>query len=109
MERPVYKIFNVIYQIIILWGLFIANIFNELIVPKNTSDIGKLFIKTAALLFEATILLLIVYVINQAVLSDTENKNSRNQIANRTSKRQIIVTLCFIIIVIYVSFKDTIW
>jgi len=108
MKRPVYKIFNFIYQIIILWGLFIANIFNELIVPKNTSDAGKLCIKTAALLFEATILLLIVYGINQAVLSDTENKNNQKEIANQTAKRQIIVTVCFIIFVVYASFKDVI-
>ena len=75
----------------------------------TTGLLGYASIKTLALLVEAALLILITYAINQAILSDTEDKTSRNAIANRTAKRHIIATVCFIIILIAGSFKGSLW
>lgn len=66
--------------------------------------LGYASIKTLALLVEASLFILITYAINQAVLSDTEDKSTRKLVANRTAKRHVIVTLCFIIVLIIGSF-----
>lgn len=91
--------------------------YNDLIVPDNlmwknnnrrldkTGLLGSAGIKTLALLFECALLLLITYAINQAVLSNTEEKLGRNAIANRTVKRHIVITLCFIVVLIWASFS----
>ncbi|MDN5286439.1 MAG: hypothetical protein JWR38_2713 [Mucilaginibacter sp.] len=99
MKRPIYSISNVIYQIIVLWCLVMANAyFNDLIVLhsimwKNNNQV----IKTLEMLVEAALLILSIYAINQEALSGTEDKSNRNTIANRTAKIHIIVTLIFII------------
>jgi hypothetical protein len=51
-------------------------------------------------LAESALLILIVYVINRAVLSETDEKESQKSVANKTGKVQSIITACFIITVI---------
>jgi len=49
---------------------------------------------------EGAMLILIVYAINRAVLSDTDDKKSQKSVANKTGKVQLIITVCFVIAVI---------
>jgi hypothetical protein len=118
IKRPIYSTFNVIYQLITFWCLLFANTYyNDLIVPDRlmwtndghrTDSIGVLgwaSLKTLALLVEAAVLIAIIYVVNQLILSDTEDKINRNLIANRTAKRNVIATTLFILLLIWGSFR----
>lgn len=113
-----YVFYNIIYQLICFWVLLYANTYlNDGIVPKNlmwkddkrrvdtNGLIGYATIKTLSLTGEAIILLLIIYVINQLILSDTEENIQRRIIANRTAKVEIIASLVFIAILIWGSFR----
>jgi len=102
MKRPVYTIFNVIYQIIICWILIILNAYyNDLILPSSLlHSSGKVGMKILIALAEGVVLILIVYAINRAVLSDTDDSKSQKGVANKTGKLQLIITVCFIIAVI---------
>ena len=102
MKRPVYTIFNVIYQIIICWALIILNAYyNDLIIPESLlHSSGKIGMKILIALVEGAILISIAYAINRAVLSDTDDGKSQKSIANKTGKVQLIITVCFIVAVI---------
>jgi chromosome condensin MukBEF MukE localization factor len=102
MKRPVYSMFNVIYQIIICWALIILNAYyNDLIIPESLlHSSGKVGMKILIALAEGAILTLIVYVINRGVLSDTDDRESQDSVAKKTGKVQLIITSCFITAVI---------
>lgn len=98
MKRPLYIIFNIIYQIIICWLLIILNAYyNEFLLEKLTGISDNLLMKILISIFECIILLAIVNIINRAVLSDTADKANRAMIANRTSVVQLIISGCLII------------
>ncbi len=101
MKRPVYTIFNVIYQIIICWVLIILNAYyNDLIIPESwLHSSGKIGMKILIALVEGVILLSIVYAINRAVLSDSDDSKTQRSVANKTSKVELIITVCFIVAV----------
>lgn len=61
---------------------------------------GKVGMKILIALAEGVVLILIVYAINRAVLSDTDDSKSQKGVANKTGKLQLIITVCFIIAVI---------
>jgi hypothetical protein len=50
-------------------------------------------------LVEGVILLSIVYAINRAVLSDSDDSKTQRSVANKTSKVELIITVCFIVAV----------
>ena len=102
MKRPVYTIFNVIYQIIICWVLVILNAFyNDLVIPESLLHSSeKVGVKILIALAEVAILILIVYAINRGVLSDTEDSKSQKSVANKTGRVQLVITVCFIVAVI---------
>ena len=102
MKRPIYTIFNIIYQIIICWVLMILNAYyNELIIPESIMhSSGKIAFKILVALLEGAILLSIVYAINRGVLSDTDARSKQKAVANKMAKMQLIVTACFIIVII---------
>jgi hypothetical protein len=110
-KRPVYCIFNIIYQLITCYCLLFANAFlNDLLVPQRLVHIRNgtalvkassseyVIIKILALLGEATIFILLIYVVNQLILSDTEDKATRLLVAGKTAKVNIGITLCFILV-----------
>ena len=102
MKRPVYTIFNVIYQVIMCWILIILNAYyNDLIIPESLlHSSGKAGIKILIALAEVVILIVIVYAVNRGVLSDTDDSKSQKGVANKTGMVQLIITACFIVAVI---------
>lgn len=117
-----YIIYNLIYQLGSFFFFLYANtFFNEALIPesliwennKERTDLtglaGAATIKTLALLLEASVLILLIYFINKLVLSDTEGTDRRNAIANRTAKINTILSLCFIAILIWGSFRGFLW
>ena len=122
MKRPIYSFFNIIYQIIAFWLLFMANAYyNDQIVPDSlmwqdnnrrmdkSGLLGYAGVKFIALLIEAAIVIAIIYAINRAVLSVTEGKADRNLVANKTAKWHMMITACFILILIWGSFRGYLW
>ena len=101
MKRPIYTIANIIYQVIICWVLIILNAYyNELLIPESLlHSSGKIGMKILIAVAEGIILISIVYVINRAVLSDADDKQSQKTTANRTAIVQLAVTVIFIIAV----------
>jgi hypothetical protein len=117
-----YIIYNFVYQLCCLWFFLYANTYlNEVLVPESLiwknneqrTDLaglgGAAAIKTSVLLIEAAVLILLIYFINKLILSDTEEKDSRNAIAKRTAKINIIASFCFIAILIWGSFRGYLW
>jgi hypothetical protein len=122
IKNTFYIIYNLIYQLCAFFFFLYANTYlNEALVPKSLmwkdnkarTDVaglgGVATIKTLTLIVEAAVLILLIYFINKLVLSDTEGKDRRNVIANRTAKINIISSLCFITILIWGSFRGYLW
>jgi hypothetical protein len=122
ISRSFYFIYNLIYQIAILFCLLYANTYlNDDLVPERliwrnngrridlNGLVGYATIKAMALIAEAAILILIIYVINRMVLSSTRQERSKIAIANRTARIGIIVSVCFIALLIWGSFRGLIW
>lgn len=122
VKYTVYIIYNVIYQLVSFYFFVYANTYlNEALVPqslmwknnKQRTDLagvgGEAAIKTATLIVEAAALILLIYLVNKLVLSDRKEKDRRNIIANRTAKINMILSLCFIAILIWGSFRGFIW
>jgi hypothetical protein len=116
-KRPIYFIFNVIYQLIACYCLLFANAFlNDFFVPqklvytRNGTALVKAnssvyaTIKTLTLFGEATIFILLIYIVNRLILSDTEDRVTRLRVAGKTAKVNIGVTLCLILILIWEQF-----
>jgi cytochrome c oxidase assembly factor CtaG len=99
MKRPVYTMFNVIYQIVICWLLVFLNAYyNDLIIPESLArSSGKIGMKILIALAESVLFILIIYVINRAVLSDLEDEESQKSVAKKTCRIQLIITVCFIV------------
>jgi hypothetical protein len=117
-----YIIYNVIYQLVSFFFFVYANTYlNEALVPKSLmwknnrqrTDLagvgGEAAIKTLILIVEAAVLILLIYMINKLVLSDRKEKDRGYVIANRTAKINIILSFCFIAILIWGSFRGFIW
>lgn len=66
-------------------------------------------LKALMVIVEAAVLILVFYVINQGVLSDTESRIDRDIIAGRPARWHIIITGCFIILLMWGSFKGYLW
>jgi len=122
MKRISYITYNLVYQLASFFFLLYANTFvNEYAVPydlmwKNGSRRldasglgGVATIKTAALLVEAAILITFIYVVNRLILTNREAKDAAIATSNRTAKIEAISSFCFIIILIWGSFRGYLW
>ncbi|MEP6467235.1 MAG: hypothetical protein ABJB05_13080 [Parafilimonas sp.] len=101
-----YIIINIVYQLIAFWILiYLAYTFNDSLIPeslkwKNNAprdDFFAIGFQALIFMFEATILTLLIYIINSLVLSDTHTKESRFIIAKRTAIINMIVFAGFFI------------
>jgi len=111
MKYAFYIVYNVLYQIFSFWLLLlVGTYYNEVIIsaclfwenPKESADFSRYEpIKALALIIEAAILILLIYGVNQSILSDTEVKARRVSIANRTAIVNIVVTLIFLCLMIF--------
>jgi len=98
MKQLLYIIFNIICQVIVCWVLIILNAFyNELLIPERlVHSPAKVGLRILIALAEGAIMLLMVYGINQDVLSDKGNAKS---VANKTTIIQSAITAVFVIAV----------
>jgi hypothetical protein len=111
MKYAFYIIYNVLYQIFSFWLLLlVGTYYNEVLISdclfwKSQQEraiiAGFEPIKIFTLLVEAAILILIIYIINQLILSDTEEKPRRVSIANRTAKINLIASLVFLMLMTF--------
>lgn len=117
-----YITYNLIYQLVSFFFYLYANTFlNEAIVPaslmwknnKPRTDLvglgGVAVIKTLALFIEAIILILVIYFINKIFLRYTFNVDYPNRVLRRTTIINIILSFCFIAILIWGSFRGFLW
>jgi hypothetical protein len=102
MKRLTYTIVNVIYQIIICWLLVILNAFyNDLLIPESLAhSSARLGLKILIAVAEGVILIAAAYAGNRVSLSDKDDKVTQKNIANRTGLVQLIITVCFMLVVI---------
>lgn len=117
-----YFTYNLIYQLVSFFFYLYANTFlNEAIVPENLmwknnkprTDLvglgGVAVIKTLALFIEAIILILVIYFINKFYLYYTFKEDYPNRALKRTTITNIILSFCFITILIWGSFRGFLW
>jgi hypothetical protein len=122
IKNTFYFIYNLIYQLGSFFFFLYANTYlNEALVPKSlmwkdnkprmdSAGLGGVaIIKTLVLFVEAAVLILLIYFINKLILSDTEGTDRRNAIANKTAKINIILSIIFIAILIWGSFRGYLW
>ena len=117
-----YIFYNLLSQLGFLFFFLYANTFlNEFLVPeglmwKNNlpredfEGLGSVaIIKTSMLFVEATILIMLIYVLNKFYLNNVIEKNKVEKILNGTLKTNIILSLIFITFLIYASFSGFLW
>jgi hypothetical protein len=93
MKHPVYTFFNIVYQLIAIWFLIIANAFlNIRIIPYN----GYTFFKILLLFVEAAVVVVFINMMNRLALHDSEGKEGSIKIAGRTSKVNAIILLLLV-------------
>lgn len=115
MKMYISVIVNFIILLFVFFCLVYANTYlNEHMVPDNLlwgnnqprldkiAIIGVASIKTLVLLFEGVILILILYFINRLMIND-------QVILMRILKINIIITVIFILILIWGSFRGYLW
>lgn len=115
MSYILYGLYNVIYQIVSIAFLFFANTYiNCFIIPdslkwrdgKLREDLGGLAtVQTIILLVEATLLMLLLLYINRRFLIGIAKASNVNSIALWTAGAYCLITLAFILFLIYTAFK----
>jgi hypothetical protein len=110
-----YGLYNLIYQIATIVFLFFANTYlNSFVIPDNLKwrkgilreDLGSLVTaQTILLLVEAGILMLLMYYINKLYLLSFAKADNAKSTALWTAGIFSVITLGFIIVLIYVVFK----
>jgi hypothetical protein len=115
MSYILYGFYNIIYQIASIAFLFFANTYlNGLIIPdslkwrngKLREDLGSLATaQTIILLVEAVLLMLLIHYINKRFLSNITKATNVNNIATWTTVFYGLITVGFIIFLIYTAFK----
>jgi len=111
MKYAFYIAYNLLYQIFSFWLLLlIGTYYNEVIIsaclfwesPNKSAELAHYeAIKGFALIIEAAILIMLIYIANWSILSDTETKTHSISIANRTAIINIVVTLIFLCLMIF--------
>ncbi len=100
MKRHVgYIVYNVLYQLFCFWLLLLfGTYYNGLILPDSEQE--NMVLRFLIMLLEATVLVAMIYLVNNAVLSDIENKRERHLIAMRTLWTNIIACIGFLLLMI---------
>jgi len=115
MSYILYGLYNLIYQILTLWLLLLANTYyNWFFIPNNFlwKD-GKQrenwfwagTMQTIILLVEAVLLMLLMFYINRRFLTGIAKAPNANSIALWTAGVYSLITVVFIVILIYTAFK----
>ncbi len=115
MSYILYGLYNVIYLIATIAFLFFANTnLNVFIIPDNLKwregklreDLGSLATaQTIILLVEASLLMLLMYYINKLYLLSFAKADNSNSIALWTAGIYSVITVAFIVVLIYTAFK----
>lgn len=115
MNYILYGLYNVIYQIATIAFLFFANTYlNSLIIPdslkwrngKLREDLGGLATaQTIILLVEAALLMLLLFYINKRFLFGVAKAENANSVAVWTARIYSVITVAFIVFLIYTAFK----
>jgi hypothetical protein len=118
----VYIVYNLVYQLLSFFFFLYANTYlNDALVPQNLmwkdnkprTDAaglgGAATIKTLALIIEAALLLLLIYILNQLFLKHIARKDKAKSVASRTAMINGILSFCFIAILIWGSFRGYLW
>ena len=111
----IYIVYNFIYQILSIGFLFFSNTYlNSLVIPdsfrwkdgKLREDLtGLVIAQTFVLILEATLLTILLYYINKWYISQIVKANNSNTVVLWTVSIYAIITLVFIIFLIYTAFK----
>lgn len=115
MKKIIYISLNLIYQLIVFFCLLYANTYvNNNFVPESllwqnnqprldtAGMLGFAAIKTLVLIVEGGIIAFLIYQINRSVMNNVA-------LVKRTLKINVIVTMCFIIVLIWGSFNGYLW
>ena len=115
MSYILYSLYNIIYQIATIAFLFFANTYlNGFIIPdslrwrdgKLREDLGGLATaQTIILVVEAALLMLLMYYINKRFLVGFAKAENANSIALWTAGIYSVITVAFIVVLIYTAFK----
>ncbi|KIC90279.1 hypothetical protein [Flavihumibacter sp. ZG627] len=115
MSYILYGLYNVIYQIGTIAFLFFANTYlNSFVIPdslkwrdgKLREDLGGLATaQTIILLVEAALLMLLMFYINKRFLFGVVKEDNANSIALWTAGVYSVITVAFIVFLIYTAFK----
>jgi hypothetical protein len=115
MSYILYGLYNLIYQIATIAFLFFANTYlNSFLIPdslkwrdgKLREDLGSLAtVQTIILLVEAGLLMLLMYYINKRYLLSFAKSDNANNIALWTAGIYSVITVVFIVVLIYTAFK----
>jgi len=122
MKYTFYILYNLLYQLGSFFFFLYANTYlNEALVPESlmwkssqprtdrAGLTGVAAIKTSGLLVEAAFLILLIYFINRLFLNYIYGRNSPNKALNWMFKINIILSLCFIVVLIWGSFRGYLW
>jgi hypothetical protein len=112
----IYGFYNLIYQILSICFLFYANTFlNGFLIPNSflwenhkpkENLIPAAIMQTVILIVETVLLMFLMYYINKWYLSSVAKSNNSNNIALWTAGIYSVITLSFIIFLMYVCFKQ---
>lgn len=115
MSYILYGLYNIVYQILTIWFLLMANTyFNGFIIPDSLKwSNGKLrenlaglaTAQTIILLVEAAVLMLLLFYINKRYLVGIAKAENANNIALWTTGIYSFITVVFIVFLIYTAFK----
>lgn len=115
MSYILYGFYNLIYQIVTVWFLFLANTYyNDVFIPnrflwkegKPREDLLNAGImQTVILLIEAALLMLLMHYINKRYLLSFAKADNANNIALWTAGIYSVITVVFIVVLIYTAFK----
>lgn len=115
MSYIIYGLYNLIYQVATIAFLFFANTYlNIFIIPdrlkwrdgKLREDLGGLATaQTIILLVEAALLMLLMHYINRRYLTGITKAANVNSIALCTAGTYSLITIAFIVYLIYTAFK----
>jgi|SRR6476659_1936859 len=115
MNYIIYGFYNLVYQILSIGFLFYANTYlNNFFIPdslrwengKLREDItGLMIVQALILIIEAALLMMLMYYINKRFLSGIARLNNANTIATWTAGIYSVITITFIVVLIYIAFK----
>jgi hypothetical protein len=117
-----YGFYNLVYQLLSVYFFLYANTYlNQALIPNSlmwkddkprmdTAGLaGEAIFQTVILLVEAAILILLIYFLNRGFLNYALPKSNPNKILSWTLRINIILSVCFIAVLISGSFNGYLW